>query len=173
MDPTEFAAAEPHIEQIAELLDAALKSPELHKLPETLAALGKSLGERYSVTLSCLIEVSNDDGERTLPLLNTGLSTSGGAEPFRVSGDSTPHRYVMDGQMCVVPHDRCPKCWESWDFKWQHRHCPHCDAELGTNCKILLDSDVCPHCEEGRVTATKPKCTKCGFVVEPGLVVWG
>lgn len=173
MEPTEFAAAEPHLDQVSELLDSALVSPEFQKVRDVLAALGKSLGNHYSVTLSCLIEVSDNEGMRTLPLLTTGLSTSGGAEPFRVSGDSTPHRYVMDGQICVVPHDRCPRCWGSWDFKWENRHCPHCAAELGKNCKVLLDSDVCPHCEEGRVTATRPKCTKCGFVVESSLVVWG
>jgi WD domain, G-beta repeat len=124
-------------------------------------------------TLNCAVEVFDQQQERALPLLNTGLSTSEGAEPHRVWGDSTPQRYVVDGQIQVVPHDRCPKCWEAWDFKWEHRKCLHCDTELGKNCKVLLDSDVCPHCEEGKVTATKPRCSTCGFQVDPALVVWG
>jgi hypothetical protein len=173
MDPKLFSAADRYIDQIDDALDQALASPELREVREALAALGKRLGDHYSVTLTCLVEVFDQQKGRTLPLLNMGLSTSNGAEPFPVSGDSTPHRYVVDGQIQVVPHDRCPKCWGEWDFKWQYRRCPHCDAELGRNCQLLLDADVCPQCEEGKVTASKPQCSRCGFVVDPSLVAWG
>jgi hypothetical protein len=173
MDPKLFSAADRYLDQLDEALDQALVSPELQQVREALAALGKRLGERYSVTLTCLVEVFDQQQGRTLPLLKTGLSTSNGAEPFPVSGDSTPHRYVVDGQIQVVPHDRCPKCWGAWDLKWQYRDCPHCDAKLGTNCQLLLDSDVCPECEEGEVTASKPTCSQCGFTVDPSLVAWG
>lgn len=173
MEPSEFEATEPYLDQIDAELEVALHSRELLKVREALATLGKCLGERYSVTLTCLLEVFDREREQSLPLLTTGLSTSGGSEPCLVSGDSTPQRYVVDGRIGVVPHDRCPKCWELWDFKWEHRHCPHCDAELGRNCKILLDSDVCPQCEEGRVTTRNPVCARCKFVVDSTLVVWG
>src|SRR6185369_11896184 len=116
------------------------------------AALGKRLGEGYAVSLTCSVEVTDQRKERTLPLLNTGLYTSDGTEPYRTWGDSTPQRYVVEGDIRVVPHDRCPRCWGEWDFKWLHRRCPSCAAELGKNCKVLLDSDVCPNCEQGKVT---------------------
>jgi hypothetical protein len=116
-------AADKHIDEIAETLDQALLSPELGKVREALTALSKRLGERYSVTLTCLVEVFDGEKERNLPLLSTGLSTSGGAGPHAVSGDSTRQRYLVDGEIQVVPHDRCPKCWELWDFKWEHRRC--------------------------------------------------
>jgi hypothetical protein len=54
-----------------------------------------------------------------------------------------------------------------------HRPCTHCDAVLGENCKILLDSDVCPHCEKGKISAQTPRCEECGFEVDPSCVVWG
>jgi hypothetical protein len=173
MDQDLFDAADKHIDEIAETLGQALLSPELRNVREALAALSKRLGERYSVTLTCLVEVFDGQKERNLPLLNIGLSTSGGAGPHAVSGDSTRQRYLVDGEIQVVPHDRCPKCWETWDFKWENRRCGHCDAELGKNCKVLLDSDVCPHCERGKVTASKPRCSKCGFEVDPACVAWG
>jgi hypothetical protein len=44
------------------------------------------------------------------------------------------------------------------------------DAELGGNCRILLDTDIFPHCEKGNVSMMQPKC---GFQVEPNPVVWG
>jgi hypothetical protein len=173
MEQELFHAADRHIDKIAPVLDQALLSPELRKAREALAALGKRLGGRYSVTLTCLVEVFDQQKGRTLPLLNVGLSTSDGAAPFPVSGDCTPQRYVVDGQIQVVPHDRCPKCWGEWDLKWQHRSCPHCDAELAKDCKVLLDSDVCPQCEEGKVTARQRRCSKCGFEVDPSVVAWG
>ena len=173
MDPTLFDAADRHLDEIAEALDQALLSSELEKVRDSLAALGQKLGGRYSVSLTCLVEVYDQQKERTLPFLTAGLSTSNGSEPFSVTGDCTPQRYVVDGQIQVVPHDRCPKCWGQWDFKWEHRRCPTCDAELGQTCKVLLDSDECPHCEKGKVTASKPRCAKCGFAVDPSLVAWG
>jgi hypothetical protein len=46
-----------------------------------------------------------------LPLLQTGLSTTDGAEPWQMWGDSTPQRYVVFGDIVVVPNDHCPQCW--------------------------------------------------------------
>ncbi|MEX0670350.1 MAG: hypothetical protein WD060_07840 [Pirellulales bacterium] len=40
-------------------------------------------------------------------------------------------------------------------------------------CKVLLDSDVCPHCDEGRVTSENPTCDRCGYRVDPDMVSWG
>ena len=28
-----------------------------------------------------------------------------------VWGDSTPQRYIVEGEMAIVPHDYCPTCW--------------------------------------------------------------
>lgn len=85
----------------------------------------------------------------------------------------TPQRYVVKEGIQVVPHDRCPTCWQVWDFKWSNPSCPHCDTTLGENCKILLDSDVCPFCEDGKVSMAKPRCNKCGHEIDPKTVVWG
>lgn len=63
--------------------------------------------------------------------------------------------------------------WELWDFKFIHRSCEHCDAELGKNVKVLLDTDVCPQCERGTVTAVVPRCSECGFQVDSTILTWG
>ena len=44
---------------------------------------------------------------------------------------------------------------------------------FGEDIKLLLDTDVCPHCEEGKVTMNSPVCNRCGYEVDPKKIVWG
>ena len=60
-----------------------------------------------------------------------------------------------------------------WDFKLQNSTCPHCGITMGDKCKLLLDTDECPWCNEGKVTVAKPRCDKCGHEVDRQKVVWG
>lgn len=173
MDQADFQTAQEHLQQAAQMLDKILKCSELQKLRTTLTALCESLGERYSLNLSCVVEVCDEERQRTMPLLDTGLAIAAGCQPYRTRNDCTPHRYIVNGTIQVVPHDRCPSCWGEWDFKWQHRTCPQCGVQLGMNCKVLLDSDICPHCEQGEVRSTNPVCSRCGFTVDPALATWG
>jgi hypothetical protein len=172
MDRPDFDAAQPHLDKIAELLDKAFES-DLVPLRDALAALGKELGSRYSVALDCTINVFDRERERGLRMLTTGLATSDEGDPYQTSGDSTAAKYVVDGEIQVVPHDCCPGCWETWDFKTTNRSCSNCGATLGDNVKILLDTDVCPSCEEGKVSMANPICDKCGVEVDLKLVAWG
>jgi hypothetical protein len=170
MEPEIFEAAEPHLDEIAELAAQHLAAPEFRRV---LIELGKVLGERYGVSINLTVDVFDESGERSLPLLTTGLCASSGREPYPTSGDSTTQRYVVADGIRVVPHDRCPNCWQVWDFKWNNPSCSHCGAALGPTCKILLDADVCPNCETGKVTAAEPCCSNCGFEIDPNKVVWG
>ena len=173
MDKSTFEVVDPLMDEIAESTDQVLDSPELAQFRTLLTELKKKLGDRYSVSLGVTVDVFDQEKERGLPLLQTGLSGLGDDEPYHAAGDSTPQKYVADGEMQVVPHDRCPRCWGVWDFKFDHRSCRECGATLGDNVKILLDTDVCPSCEEGRVSMTTPVCSKCGHKVDLTLVVWG
>ncbi len=168
MTPDTFNAVDPKLDSLAELADKHLADTQFHRL---LAELSKVLGEGYEVSINLTVEISEE--ERSLPVRTTGLCAIQGREPFRTSGDSTPQRYVVKDGIQVVPHDRRPLCWEVWDFKWKNPSCEHCGARLGEDCKILLDTDVCPFCEKGKVTMAKPRCEKCGFQVDPKTVVWG
>jgi hypothetical protein len=170
MDPADFKAVDPFLDKLAEIVDQQLGLAELQRV---LAELSTVMGKRYTVSVNMTVDVFDQEHERSLPLLNTGLATSEGQEPYRNWGDSTMQRYVVDAGIQIVPHDRCPTCWKEWDFKFLHPTCSHCGTTLGKNCKVLLDTDECPNCEEGKVTVSKPRCDKCGFVVDPNTVVWG
>jgi hypothetical protein len=173
VDSVTYDAADPVVDEIADIVDSALLSDELANLRQALEELGKAIGSRYSANLSVILDVFDQERKKAIPLLNTGLSTSDDGPPFRTWGDSTTQRYVVDGEIEVVPHDHCPKCWEIWDFKFENRTCTNCGTTLGQGCKVLLDSDICPHCERGKVSMTNPVCDVCGYKVDLNLVTWG
>ena len=173
MNQDTFNSTEPILDEIAFLLDNLLDSEAFTAIRQKLAELGKVVGDNQSASLTFTVDVFDCEKNVALTLLSTGLSVSKGLEPFQTWGDSTPHRYVIDGQIQVVPHDHCPRCWGLWDFKFDNHSCPECDATLGRDCKVLLDTDVCPYCENGKVSMTKPTCDNCGRTVDLEMVTWG
>jgi ribosomal protein S27AE len=173
MDKTTFETADPILDEIAEVANALLDSEEMEALRSLLTKLNKAIGNRYLVALHLNVDVFDIEKERCLPLLQTGLGGFDRDQPFLACGDSTEQRYVADGEMVIVPHDRCPLCWEDWDFKFLNPACSHCGAHLGVNVKVLLDTDACPNCEDGEVSMSQLTCPKCGFVVDPSYVTWG
>lgn len=172
MDKTTFETADPIVDKIADSVTEILES-QTEKLRVLLTELNKVIGDRYVVSLDAKVEVFDRDEQRSMPLLQTGLSGFDGEKPYQTWADSTPQRYIVDGEMSVVPHDRCPKCWEVWDFKFKHPTCEHCGATMGKEVKLLLDTDLCPFCGKGKVSLDKPVCDQCGFKVDPEAVVWG
>lgn len=128
--------------------------------------LDSELRTRFGISVLSLFE-------RGDPSVRLGISAFPRKPSFRTPGDSTPQRYIVDGQMVIVPHDRCPSCWQVWDFKWKNPRCQHCDSALGENTKILLDHDLCPMCEEGKVSMSSPTCDKCGYLIDARTVEWG
>jgi ribosomal protein L37E len=173
MDKKTFETIDPILDEISEAAEKLLESAATEKLQSLLTKLNSTLGSRFLVGLHFNVTVFDTEKERTLPVLQSGLAGFDTNKPFLVSGDSTPQRYIVDGEMLVVPHDRCPRCWEDWDFKLLHPECSHCGISLGKEVKLLLDTDVCPYCEEGKVSISKPHCKKCGYVVDPSQVTWG
>jgi hypothetical protein len=173
MDRSTFESADLIIDEIADKLDELLDSDHFAAIRLLLARLSEKVGPRYSANLNVTVDVFDAERSNALPLLNVGLSTSNGETPYKTCGDSTPQKYVVDGEIQVVPHDRCPKCYGRWDFKLKHPSCSECGATVGREVKLLLDTDVCPLCEEGKVSRTRPVCDKCGQPIDPGTVVWG
>jgi hypothetical protein len=173
MDRSTFDAADLIVDEIADKLDELLDSDHFAAIRLLLARLSEKVGPRYSANLHVSIDVFEAERSNVLPLLNVGLSASDGGTPYNTYGDSTPQKYVVDGEIQVVPHDRCPKCYGLWDFKLKHPCCPECGATMGREVKLLLDTDICPFCEEGKVSLARPVCDKCGQQIDPGCVVWG
>jgi hypothetical protein len=168
----EFIKVEPTLEALCDEIDRLLEGNESAKLRELLVKLGEALGESLGVSLRFSLDVVDWQREQGLSLLQTGVSVHEG-ETHRTYDDASVHRYLVNGEIEVVPHDRCPICWQDWAFKFENRECPHCEAALGKNVRLLIDGDVCPFCEQGTLTSDKPKCDRCGFELDPATVYWG
>jgi hypothetical protein len=156
-------------EKITELVE----SGSLREFLEEFRAVAEDLPESHVLGLRLVLDLWDSEGERTLDLLDTGFCCPAGESPFRTSGDVERVRYVVDGEICVVPDDQCPQCWGDWIFKAQTPQCPDCGCELGKEVKLLLDSDQCPGCEDGTITRSNPVCDICDYRVDPTTVVWG
>src|SRR5260370_24448486 len=89
--PETFNAVQPLLDKIAELAEKQLDSEELRRL---MAELGNLVGKGRIASVNIVVDVFDEDRERSLPLLTTGLSAFPGKEPFRTGADSTPQRYV-------------------------------------------------------------------------------
>ncbi len=170
MEAETFNAIKPLLDRIAELAEKQLESQDLRRL---ICELGSLVRKGQIASVNIVVDVFDEDKECSLPLLTTGLSVIPGKEPFTTCGDSCPQRYVICDGIKIVPNDRCPQCWQVWDFKLQNTSCSHCGITMGEQCKLLLDTDECPWCNEGKVTVKKPKCDKCGYEVDRQKVVWG
>jgi hypothetical protein len=173
MDRSTFEAIDPHLDNVAERIDKLLDCQQIAQLRPELIEITKLLGDRYSLTLAVNLEIFDREREQALPVLKMGLAAAEGQEPYKATGDSTAQKYIVDGHMQIVPHDYCPRCWATWDFKLENQKCRWCGAILGKDVKILLDSDLCPHCERGKVTACSPQCGECGYEVDLNVVTWG
>jgi hypothetical protein len=89
MDPAVFPSVEPLLDKISEIADQQLGEPEIQRV---LSEFGKILGKRSTVSINLTVDVFDQEHERSLPLLNTGLVASEGGEPYRTRGDSSPPR---------------------------------------------------------------------------------
>ena len=171
MDQPTSASIDPFKRRLAGAIDTVLEGPAIAEARRLIEELSETLGSPYSISLNVTVDVF--DGAKTLPILQTGLTSSHGRSAFRTRNDFSLERYLVNGEIRVVPQDRCPGCWAIWDLKTESRRCECCGLEMGVDCKILIDSDICPSCEEGRVTVASPVCDRCGYRVDLSLVSWG
>ena len=172
MRDTEYNLLAPIAEVINLKFEDFINTGEFTEINEMLREAVDELPESYSLNLNIELAVYDKDKQKDVKLLQMGLTTGGG-EPYQHLADTASQKYLVDGEMCIVPEEFCPNCWGDWMFKFKHNQCQNCGYELGKQVKYLLDDDVCPMCQTGTVTINNPICTDCRYQVEPEKVVWG
>lgn len=173
MKGTDYRAIEPDVDEIEQRIESLLDSDDFSTITELLSKAAEKLPENMAMTLNVTLDVFDDDREASMQLMSTGIATDPGQEPYRCHGASAPQRYIVEGQICQVPHDICPHCWGDWMFKDKHRQCPTCGLRLGKEVMLLLDTDECPYCNKGKVSRAKPTCSECGYRVDMNIATWG
>ena len=154
------------------LFDQLDKEGRFDEVKEILSDLSKEDSD-YTPEIGFELCLTSERKENTIDILKTGISFSEESDGFRTEGSSSFSRYLLNGEIHDLPHEYCPNCWESWLYKFESLECPSCEIELGKDLKLLLDSDECPHCGEGKVTRDNPNCTSCNFFADPKYVSWG
>ena len=172
MKDTEFHLLEPIAETINAKFDKLLEAGEFDGLKDMLRQAIDKLPDSYSLDFNIELSVSDANREKSIRLLQTGLTTSDG-EPCQISIDKTREKYWVDGDICIVPEDFCPNCWGNWTFKFGRNKCSHCNYKLGKEVRYFLDDHICPMCQNGKMTVKNPICDECGYEVEKDKVVWG
>jgi len=143
-------------------------------LERKLTGVCSDLDEKYSVSFTLNLDVFDSEREKKVDFLGCGIACFGGKEPYKITaGPASTHRYIVNGEIKKFPHDYCPNCWAEWAFKLESKTCPSCGITLGKGLQLLLDTDVCPYCEKGKVTKANPTCDRCGYVVDPNVIHWG
>ena len=173
MTEAEFNHLNPIVDDLNNTANAWFESADFQKFRSAIQQASKLLPESYSLLIGVLFEIYDLKRETAIPLLKVGIESNGGQNPRVVSSDSSVQRYAVEGEICQVPHDYCPHCWGIWDFKFHHPQCPTCGYVLGKQVRMMLDNDICPYCENGEVTMANPKCSSCGYQVDPHQAYWG
>jgi hypothetical protein len=170
MQADEFSKIDPILDDITEIVQDQFESEQLR---QALKTIGDIAGKGRVACFKVVVEIFDEKKETALPYLAMGLISDANGEPYTSWDDASLQRYVTKDGIVVVPHDRCPSCWEDWDHKLEDNSCRHCGLSMGDDCKLLLDYDRCPWCGEGTVTAANPICSKCNVLVDTRHVVWG
>jgi len=171
---------EPLAHRMDEEVERIVSSSEAVALKQIVRRAAAILPDGCSVSLDITLNIFDSERGNVLPLSDTSLTGSGNEEPFIAYGDCTPCRYLVDGEIAEVPHDRCPNCWAGWNFKIgtpdaeaETLSCSCCGYALGEQIKLMLAADRCPHCEKGTLSMANPTCDQCGLAIDTSLVEWG
>ena len=173
MDVQTYDATQALADELTEEIRKLFEAGKLDGLEAKLKRAGANLPPGCSLSLNFSVEVFDPRRDKALKTSDAGLAFDREHPPHVLTYAPTPAKYVVDGVIRKVPHDHCPHCWSRWNFKSRFPECPTCGYQMGREIKLLLDSDVCPHCENSKISFAHPRCEACGFVVDNNVVAWG
>ena len=163
-----------HVNEIENLCDEMIdlyktldSEKKFDKIQSLIEKACKNIPDSTGITLSFQLTLDKPEEDKHIPYYEMGITCVKNETPHFFEGTSSLATYVIENDVLRIPHDRCPKCWGIWDFKTLHPDCPCCGAKLGTDVRIMLDSNTCPKCEKGTVSIKKPLCTQCGYEIDP------
>ena len=156
MKENHYKLLEPLMELADQKIGQLLESSSAKELAAAMQEVSAGLPDNFEVQLNVGLVAFEPERGTALPLTTQMICSIGGQEPYLAQADSTVQRYVVEGEICQVPHDRCPKCWDLWEAKFVHEECTHCGAKMGEDVKLLIDSDLVPIANVARSLQATP-----------------
>jgi hypothetical protein len=173
MDVQTYDATHELADVLMDELKRLYREKKLTAVEDKLKEISSNLPKGYSITVNFSVEVFDENREKSLKTTDAGITCMEGDNPYLSTNESSPAKYIVDGALMKVPHDHCPNCWSRWSFKSKVRECRECGYRMGKEIKLLLDTNVCPHCENSKISHSSPRCEGCGYVVDQTIVSWG
>jgi len=172
MDSNGFESVQQAIDRIDAVVYKMIErdSEEMRAIRKSIGELSRMLGGESSASISLRLTVNDRLQCRVLPIDILTFASDRGEEPYDATAESSPQRYRVEGVECIVPCDRCPRCWEAWPHKFQHPQCSRCRLQLGTECTVIVEGEQCPQCEDGTISAGTRVCEECGFTLDTQYV---
>ncbi len=173
MDPKDYAECEKVADRLLDLFEAQYARGDYKSIEAGIKRICAGLDARYRVSARLTFEIFDETKNKTVILSDTGVTAVGGEEPMAFSEADSADSYIVDGEVVRLPHSYCPVCWDDWETKIENKSCPSCGAAMGAKVKLLLDTGICPHCGEGKVSRANPACPKCFKQTGESEVHWG
>lgn len=173
MNSKDYADCEKLADKMLDLFEAQYEQGDFDAIEQELAKISARLEERYQVSARITFEIFDKTKEKTILLADTGITAVGGEEPEVFSEADSADSYIVDGEVVRIPHSYCPVCWGDWETKKDNKACPSCGAAMGRKVKLLLDTGMCPHCGEGKVSRANPTCPRCFTQIGESEIHWG
>lgn len=172
MDANAFQSVEVAIDRIDAVVYGMIDrdSPDMRAIREAVAELSRKLGGERSASIGLRLIVNDRTQARQLPIDILTFTSDRGEEAYDSTEECSSQRYRVETEQCVVPRDRCPRCWKDWAHKFQNTECPHCRLRLGADCMVIAEDDQCPQCEDGVISGDALNCGECGFSLDAGCV---
>ncbi len=174
MDSNGFESVEMAIDRIDAVVYGMIERdvPEMRAIRDSIAELSRTLGGERSVSISLQLTINDRVQPRLLPVDVLTFTSDRGEDAYDATEERSPQRYRVQELECVVPRDRCPRCWEGWTHKFQNTECPHCQLRLGEGCTVIVEDDQCPQCEDGVISGDSLVCGECGLAITAERIEW-
>lgn len=141
-------------------------------LQHLVARVSDAAGEGRTAQLRVTFQIDDEVKPGVLPLIDITLRAHTGDEPCQRIMAVDLQCWARGAELVCVPRNQCPDCWQPWNFQQEHSVCQACGLQVGQSCLLVIEHELCPHCQEGQVTEDEPWCGECGYEVDDTRTIW-
>ncbi len=111
MQEKEFDKLDELAEMVNEKIHKLYEDGEFLEITKKIKEVTQTIEKAYSITVDFQVNAFDSKKEKSIRALTIGISSAEDEDPFLAYGDSSPERYLVNGNIKKVPYDFCPDCW--------------------------------------------------------------